>query len=137
MSKPIHVKPSLYAYYFQDLKEIALEFGYNLVLHGSLNRDLDLVAIPWSEKLGSVRKMIEKMTKRLGGEILLRGSDKRKTINMYGEKPHGRIVYVININREHYIDENDGEYKHHQYYLDISVTPVVKQRKLKSKLPKQ
>ena len=48
MSKPKHIKPGLYAIYFENLKDIACEYGFNLVVHGSLNRDLDLIAIPWA-----------------------------------------------------------------------------------------
>lgn len=58
MNKPVHAKPSLYAYYFYELKVIALQFGYNLCLHGSLNRDMDLIAIPWIEYTGSVQEMM-------------------------------------------------------------------------------
>ena len=58
LQKPVHVKPSYYAIMFQPLKEIALRYGYNLVLHGSLNRDMDLIAIPWEDNLGNVEKMI-------------------------------------------------------------------------------
>ncbi len=43
MSKPIHVKPQFYTYAFLPLKEIALRYGYNLVIHGSMNRDMDLI----------------------------------------------------------------------------------------------
>jgi hypothetical protein len=56
--KPTHAKPSLYAYYFMALKDIAKEYGYNLVVHGSLNRDLDLIAIPWVDDPGSEVEMI-------------------------------------------------------------------------------
>lgn len=44
--KPIHAKPSLFSFYFEIIKEIGLKHGYNIVLHGSMNRDLDLIAIP-------------------------------------------------------------------------------------------
>lgn len=45
--KLTHAKPQLYAFYFLKLKEIAKELGYNLVIDGSMARDLDLIAIPW------------------------------------------------------------------------------------------
>jgi len=70
MTKPIHVKPSLYAHYFITLKAIALEFGYNLVLHGSLNRDLDLIAIPWEPEVKSHDTMIGRFAHALGGRIM-------------------------------------------------------------------
>lgn len=115
--KPIHVKPSLYAYYLEPLKIIAKEYGYNLVVHGSMSRDLDLIAIPWEEEVGNVDKMIQQFCDILGGVIFTNRTD---THIVKTEKPHGRIVYVININR--------GEYKGHdpEYYLDISVMPTLK-----------
>ena len=45
MEKPIKVKPMFYSVILEPLKILALEFGYNLVVNGSLNRDLDLILI--------------------------------------------------------------------------------------------
>lgn len=50
----------MYALFYHDLKRIALRFGYNLVLHGSMNRDLDIIAIPWVDKPKSEQLMITK-----------------------------------------------------------------------------
>jgi hypothetical protein len=110
--KPTHAKPSLYAYYFQSLKEIAKEFGYNLVLHGSLNRDLDLIAIPWVEELGDMDKMIHEFAEHLGGNVMIMSEAQKHCF------PHGRVSYVINLNRGEFTDNDQ------QYYLDISVTPL-------------
>lgn len=114
--KPIHAKPSLYAYYFYDLKEIALKYGYNLVLHGSLNRDMDLIAIPWQEELGDADKMIEAFTEIIGGELV-----PQEVHNKYCF-PHGRISYVINLNRTGRWE--DDRLVDQQYYIDISVIPT-------------
>lgn len=111
--KPIHAKPSLYAYYFYNLKEIALKYGYNLVLHGSLNRDMDLIAIPWQEELGEVDAMINEFSEHLGGTVMILSDAQKHCF------PHGRFSYVINLNRGEWTDEDP------QYYLDISVTPTV------------
>lgn len=109
--KPTHAKPSLYAYCYETLKDIAVTYGYNLVLHGSMNRDLDLIAIPWQDKLGSVSDMLLAFCEALGGELNDKGTE------MY----HGRIAYVVNLNRagkwNNYVDA--------QYYLDISVIPTI------------
>ena len=120
--KPIKAKPSFYSYCFHNLKEIALEYGYNLVLHGSLDRDLDLIAIPWVDEPKDEIEMIQAF------ELYLRGV---KTDSLHGESkdhylysilPGGRKSYVINLNRggafNEYVDE--------QYYIDISVTPLCK-----------
>lgn len=69
-NKSIKVKPSFYSYCFYNMKDIALKYGYNLVLHGSLNRDLDLIAIPWQIKLGNIDIMIDDFAKYLGGEVI-------------------------------------------------------------------
>lgn len=119
----IHVKPSLYAYYFFGLKEIALKYGYNLVLHGSLARDMDLIAIPWQKDLGFVEEMIKEFAEYLGGVIMIQSECQKKCF------PHGRESWIINLNRDT-IDSNHPEYKEgrqhdQQYYLDISVIPAL------------
>lgn len=116
--KPIHAKPSLYAYYFQELKEIALKYGYNLVLHGSLNRDLDLIAIPWQPELKDHLAMIEEFAEYLGG--IIEWQHLGGKLYPHGVMYHGRINYIINLNR----GGKRTNYEDPQYYLDISVTPI-------------
>lgn len=129
--KPIHAKPSLFAFYFEVIKEIGLRYGYNIVLHGSMNRDLDLIAIPWEETTGDREKMIDEIAVVIGGRILMQNrSVKNIDGDRYGAKPHGRIVYVININRDIQFKFNGmvaelKEYADPLYYIDISVTPTV------------
>lgn len=124
--KPLHAKPNLYAYYFEVLKEIAKEYGYNLVVHGSMNRDLDLIAIPWAEKIKPHLKMVKEFAKIIGGAIMT-----KDTGELFSEKPHGRINYIININRDlemTYEGFGKTKIKDHadpQTYIDISITPVV------------
>ena len=120
--KTTHAKPQLYAYYFLQLKEIAKEFGYNLVVHGSMNRNLDLIAIPWINEPKSEIEMIEALTNWVGGEL-----DK----SLIGTLPGGRTAYVINLNRGGYKKNAEGliidpiEFvEDPQYYIDISVTPI-------------
>lgn len=126
--KPTHVKPSFYAYNFEPLKEIAFKYGYNLVLHGSLNRDMDLIAIPWQETIGSHDEMIEEMVTAIGGDLMFangvpRAFAKDKDWPKFKITHHGRVQYVINLNRECAM-VNDV-WTDPQYYLDISVTPVI------------
>lgn len=119
--KPTHAKPQLYAYYFFDLKEIAKEFGYNLVVHGSMARDLDLIAIPWVNDPKSELDMIQALNKHLTDHIA--HEDHWRDIYMYSELPGGRHSYVINLNRRQ--SDKQGNYQEDpQYYIDISVTPL-------------
>lgn len=120
--KPIAAKPNVYAYYFLNMKELALSFGYNLVLHGSLNRDLDIIAIPLSNQPRPEREMINALTKWVGGTL---------DESLIGALPGGRTSYVINLNRGGYKRNAEGliidpiEFvKDPEYYIDISVTPL-------------
>lgn len=128
--KPIHAKPSLYAYYFETLKEISNEYGYNLVLHGSMNRDLDLIAIPWAEEVGDIDKLIDTLAEAIGGTLMMQDRSVDNTTGVrFKETHHGRVIYVININRDFKTKFNGiktivEDYADPQYYLDISVLPV-------------
>lgn len=116
MSKPIHVKPQFYAECMYALKEIAKEHGYNLVLHGSMQRDMDLIAIPWAEKLLPVADMIESFCNYLGGHIV---SDPNR--EEFKRTHHGRDNYCINLWR----GGKKNNYEDPEYYLDISITPAI------------
>ena len=124
--KPIHAKPSLYAFYFEGIKEIGLKYGYNIVLHGSMNRDMDLIAIPWQEKIGDKLKMLDEIAEAIGGHILNEDEENR---SLFKKMHHGRECYVVNINRSikskysgmvtEFIECDDP-----QYYIDISIIPT-------------
>ena len=87
-----------------------------------MNRDLDLIAIPWINEPKSELEMIEALTNWVGGEL-----DK----SLIGTLPGGRTAYVINLNRGGYKKNAEGliidpiEFvEDPQYYIDISVTPI-------------
>jgi len=123
--KQIHIKPGMYALLFYELKEMAKNYGYNLVLHGSLNRDMDLIAIPWTDEPRDEQEMIKEFQAYLTGHtmITLDGSVH------YTILPGNRHSYVIDLNRGstkgewiRYSEPEDDE----QYYLDISVVQPAK-----------
>ena len=117
--KPLHVKPTFYSYCYESLKEIAKEYGYNLVLHGSMNRDLDLIAIPWVDEPKDEVDMLIAFQEYLCGFKTINAT---KDTFCFSVLPGGRNSYVISMNRvgkwNNYIDE--------QYYVDISITPLIK-----------
>ena len=111
--KITHAKPSIYAYWFHGLKEIAREHGWNLVLHGSLSRDMDLILIPWEAEVMDHVALIKIFAQIIGGRFVIQSDDKIKCF------PHGRLSYVINVNRGEFNKPTEDS----QYYLDISVMP--------------
>ena len=117
--KPVHVKPGLYSLFFYDLKQIAKRYGYNLVLHGSLNRDLDLIAIPWVDKPKPEQNMIKSFQRYLSGFTTTCPDGKVH----FTVLPGNRHSYIIELNR----GNRRGEWMRHkdeQYYLDISVVQL-------------
>jgi hypothetical protein len=113
--KPIAVKPRLYAMYFHRLMEIAREMGYNLLISGSMNRDLDLVAVPWVDNPKPEMELIQAFDMYLRGALM----DKPDHY-MHNVLAGGRSAYVINLNRF-----RDSEGVDPQYYIDISITPLL------------
>lgn len=120
--KPMHAKPGLYAFFFEGLKAIARSYGYNLVLHGSMNRDLDLIAIPWVLGCqGSHERMIREFCDCIGHASIMVLPE--KDCPLYNVTAHGRMQYVININRE--CEQKGDDWLDPQYYIDISVIPTL------------
>lgn len=110
------IKPGLYAIYFQHLKDIAENYGYNLLIHGSLNRDLDLVMLPWRDNPVNEQIVIKQFQTYLTGKTETRPDGKVH----YTTLPGNRHCYVIELNR----GNKHGEwvrFEDEQFYIDISV----------------
>ncbi len=52
----------LYANLFASMVPIAREHGYALAVHGSVKRDLDLIAVPWVEKPSPPQALVDAFT---------------------------------------------------------------------------
>jgi len=92
------------------LRYVALRYGYAICVHGSLKRDIDLVAIPWRETATNAEALIQALTKtteHIVGIARERPHDRSPEV-----KPHGRKAWAIYLS---HLD--DGP------YLDISVMP--------------
>jgi hypothetical protein len=105
--------------YYEQLKQIAEEYGYNLVVHGSMQRDLDLIAIPWIDNPKPEQDMIKDFQKYLTGCTLSMPDGNVHFTTL----PGGCHSYTIDLNR----GDKHGEwvrFEDKEYYLDISVTPL-------------
>lgn len=126
MNKKQHVKPNLYTYMMEALKEIARKHGYNLLVHGSLNRDLDLIAVPWTNNPKPEIDLIKALDFYLTGKTRTSATGNDSKAYMFEKLPGGRSNYVIEMARH---GEWNNYEKDMQYYLDISVTPLIKTNK--------
>jgi hypothetical protein len=100
----------------EPLREMAKKHGYAVAVHGSLARDIDLVAIPWTAEAVSAPELVAALY-----EVIVEKNDgvgwfqKGEPPSYYlagEEKPHGRRAWSIYLGRDE-----------HGPYLDISVMP--------------
>ena len=94
-------KAVFYATIWPDLKDTAVKLGWALGLHGSLAKDMDIMAMPWLEDAVPIEEMIKALSDCFTGSPF-----KEKHMKPYYDKPHGRVVYTINICRGFYLDIN-------------------------------
>lgn len=98
----------------QPMRIAAKDVGYALTVHGSLNRDVDIVAIPWREH--NVADP-DRLATILQGVICgITGRCHRE--QGWTEKPHGRLARIISV----WCGESTCS-------LDLSVMPAVKPEK--------
>lgn len=93
----LHVVPKLIP--------VAKRLGYAIALHGSFVRDLDVVAVPWTNEAVSAGELAEALRVEVHGWLI-------KEIKDPAIKPHGRLCWSI------HTEDGVG-------YIDLSVTPRV------------
>jgi len=92
--------PAMYAMLYPGIVETANELGYALALHGSLSRDMDVVAIPWTDTAVDAEVLVGAIKERVAGcqgtgVAALRGPS---------EKPWGRRAWALMLQGHGYID---------------------------------
>lgn len=80
--------PAGYVGLLPILSDVAKKHGYALGLHGSLNRDMDLIAAPWAH----IASDAETLVKDIAANIYIHRVD---MIVCPEDKPHGRKAWCI------------------------------------------
>ncbi len=75
-----------YARIFTMARCLAWQEGYALVLHGTATRDLDLIAIPWTENASEPEHLVRRIEASADLKIVGTG---------YAHKPHGRMAWTL------------------------------------------
>jgi hypothetical protein len=96
-----------YAERLPIIQRVARECGYAIGLHGSGQRDLDLIAVPWVVEAKPAAELIEAVRAAIDGVIV----DYENVERNPAYRPHGRLAWSIQI--------GGG------LYVDLSVTPHV------------
>lgn len=82
---------------YPALVTIAKEHGYALALHGSLQRDLDLIAVPWVSEASEPEALLNALCVEF--DTPTNNKDRKPDI-----RPHGRLSWSIPLWWGAYID---------------------------------
>ncbi|SAJ95501.1 hypothetical protein UA18_02426 [Burkholderia multivorans] len=75
----------VYCSLYPEFAEIARKYGYALAIHGSLARDMDLVAIPWTESAGNPQAVVDTIVSEFS----------ITQANGWTTREHGRLVTTL------------------------------------------
>lgn len=92
-----------------DVRRIASDYGYALGVHGSLKRDLDLIAAPWVTRARAASSLA-----RAVGMLPYLRMRKDDEFQPPISRPHGRLGWV------YYVVRSQRETP---FYVDLSVMP--------------
>lgn len=82
-----------YASYLPSLMKIANGCGYALAVHGSMKRDLDLIAVPWVKNAMAPESLVIFLERSLLGFSHMRSFWKKHS--EIDKKYHGRKAYIF------------------------------------------
>ena len=92
-------RTAFYACMYEDIRKCAMDCGWAVSLHGSLNSDMDIMAMPWVENAVSFKEMVDRISK------LFKDNDmSSQYVIAYDEKPCNRVVATIPIFADFYLD---------------------------------
>ena len=92
--KPATFAPAYCALY-PKLAEITRSHGYALAAHGSMERDFDLICIPWTEQPSTPDEVVAAIVSKLSIRLIV--DPKKDGDNGAQRKPHGRVAYTLSI----------------------------------------
>ena len=96
---PIRTKDELHRVYTRlvpEIRRIAYHAGYGIGVHGSMRRDLDLIAVPWTEEAVSAHELAQRIQLSLCGM--------KEASYDWEQKPHGRKGCTIVVGMNAFID---------------------------------
>lgn len=121
---PIEHKAPVFSWMVPFLSTVARDHGYALGLHGSMARDLDLIAAPWIDDAAAPEVLVEALRAAVDGIVLPDGTKGGRWSKEKGEfvdavirnpdhKPHGRLAWNIHFSAASFV-------------IDLSVVPRAK-----------
>lgn len=94
----------IYAQVLPRLRATARRLGYALGLHGSMKRDLDLIAAPWVDEAVSAKALVDALAIECGGFVVGADLGGTWTAEHGTSKPHGREAFNICFGGKPFLD---------------------------------
>lgn len=98
----------------EPLRARARELGYAIAVHGSLERDIDIIAVPWTGAAIDARDLVRELVEvvyRVNGAAYVRDDPPEELADAFDwtrrnpqPKPHGRLAWSIHLGGGPYID---------------------------------
>lgn len=102
------------------IREAARGAGYAIGVHGSLERDLDIIAAPWTDEPAEpktlVVSIVEALRKHVGDDGVYWKAEEHWTA-----RPHGRVSLTIVFQCRHLVETPNGAFP----FIDLSIMPLV------------
>lgn len=73
-----------YAVLYQTIRDVGLRNGYAVAIHGSVVRDLDVIAVPWVDSAQPYDVFVADVCNVANLRVV-----------STGRKPHGRLVFAL------------------------------------------
>jgi hypothetical protein len=96
--------PAWYAVLYIRVAAKARSMGYAIAVHGSMVRDVDLIAIPWTDNAVSARELVKAIAAICNGYLAQSKPEEGGRYRVPMIKPHGRLAYSIHLGGGPYID---------------------------------
>lgn len=107
--------PGVYARLAALIAERGEQLGYAIAVHGSMRRDLDLIAAPWTDQAVSGEELVRAVCVTVGGYVIEDGTCGGRWNQAKQEweatevrnpeaKPHGRMAWNIQLGGGAFID---------------------------------
>lgn len=100
------------------IRDAARECGYAIGVHGSMVRDLDLIAAPWTEEATGGEELIKAVADRLRAFVGDEGVY-WQVPETWQRKPHGRGGGNIIFQGRHVVETPNGAFP----FIDLSIMP--------------
>lgn len=88
-----------YSILWPSMRKAAIDLGWALALHGSLENDMDIMGMPWTEDCKSHQELAKAISDCLGDTVW-----REHRLTPHYTKPHGRVVYTMSIGGSWHID---------------------------------